>query len=217
MTEIYQEATRLINFPFSLLMVIILGYWILAIIGILDLDILHLPDAHGGADLHIDAGGDADLHVDHGGSNGLATFLHVGEAPLTVILSLLFTFMWGISMTANYYFNKDDNILLGLAYLIPNFLVSVTATGIAVIPIAAFFKKLNDNENVKKDVVGDICTVVTSKVDCESGQCEISTGGAPITVNARTADNEQVLSKGQKAVVVRKNDEGTYIIKSLEE
>jgi len=217
MIEIYQEAIRLINFPFSLLMIIVVAYWALAIIGILDLDILHLPDAHGGLDLHVDAGGEADLHVDHGSANGLFTFLHVGEAPLTVILSLLFTFMWGISMTANHYFNKDDSILLGLGFLIPNFLVSLTATGIAVIPIAAFFRKLNDDQNVKKDVIGDICTVLTSKVDCESGQCEINTGGAPITVNARTAGNEEILSNGQKAVVVRKNDEGTYIIKSLEE
>lgn len=217
MIEIYQEAIRLINFPLSLIMVFVLIYWVLAIIGILDLDILHLPDAHGGPDLHVDTGGGVDLEIDHAPPNGLFTFLHVGEAPLTVILSLLFTFMWGISMTANHYFNKDDSILLGLGFLIPNFLISITATGVAVIPIASVFRKLNDEQTVKKDVMGDICTVLTSKVDCESGQCEISTGGAPITVNARTASNEEILSKGQKAVVVRKTDEGTYIIKSLEE
>lgn len=230
MTEIYQEAIRLINFPLSLVMGIIMIYWVMAIIGVLDLEILNFsPDVDaGGADIDIDGGdldldgGDGDVHVEHGGAEHGALhhifgYLHVGEAPVTVILSMLLTFMWGISMTSNYYFNKGDSILLGLAFLIPNFLVSITATGVAVIPIATVFRKLNDEQNVKKDVVGDICTVLTSKVDCEYGQCEISTGGAPITVNARTANEGEVLSKGQKAVVVRKNDEGTYIIKSLEE
>ena len=223
MIEIYQEAIRLINFPLSLLMVIVIVYWVFAIIGVLDLDILHIStDADvSGPDLHVD-GGDGDVNFEHGGGDHGALhhifgFLHVGEAPVTVILSMLFTFMWGLSMTANHYFNKGDSIWLGLAYLIPNFLVSITATGVAVIPIASLFRKLNDEHNVKKDVVGDICTILTSRVDCESGQCEVTAEGAPITVNARTAEAGEILTKGQKAVVVRKTDEGTYIIKSLEE
>lgn len=104
-----------------------------------------------------------------------------------------------------------------MLYLIPNFILSITATGIAVIPVASFFRKLNGEANVIKNATGEICTVLTTQVDHTSGQAEVSTGGAPITVDARTRDGGETLTKGQKAVVVRRNEDGTYIIKSLEE
>lgn len=222
MQELYQESIRLINFPFSLVFLLVVLYWLLALIGILDHDTLDFcgdvdVDIHGGG--HATPDGHLDGHLDGHDSimNHLGRFLHVGDAPVTVILSLLITFMWSFSMLLNFYFNKGDSLLLGFGYLIPNFVVSITLTGIAVIPAAALFKKLNGNEIVKKDAVGELCEIITSQVDHESGQAEVKTGGAPITVNARTVSKDEILTKGQKAVVVRKNDDGTYLIKALEE
>jgi hypothetical protein len=226
MTELYQEAIRFINFPLSLLMVVVLIYWLMAIIGVLDFNLLDGNvelDVHG--DLDGDFGGDldGDLQADgHGDGHGmfaqLSNFLHVGDAPLTVVLSLLTFFSWTNSMLMNFYFNKADSIMLGVAFLIPNAILSLILSGIVVIPVAVFFRKLAGNENVKKDVLGDSCTVVSGKVDHTSGQAEVSQAGegAPITVNARTGSEDEILTKGQKAVVVRKNDNGTYIIKALE-
>lgn len=212
MTELYTEAIRLINFPFSLLMVLIALYWGFALLGVLDLEVLDCmgPDV----DIDLDTEGHA---VAKGAMGNVAGFLHIGEAPLTVVLSLLVTFMWTISMFANHYFNQGDSLLLGLVFLIPNFIISITATGIAVIPVASFFRKLNGDADVIKNATGQLCTVLTTKVDHETGQAEVRTGGAPITVNARTAVEGEILTKGQKAVVVRKNDDETYTIKSLEE
>lgn len=218
MSEIYTEAIRLINFPFSLLMVLITFYWVFALVGVLDLEVLDFmaPDLELDIDLELDTEAEGHALV-KGSVGGVAGFLHLGEAPLTVILSLLTTFMWSISMFLNHYFNQGGAFWLGLLFLIPNFIVSITATGIAVIPVAGFFRRLNGETNVIKNATGQVCTVLTTRVDHESGQAEVSTGGAPITVNARTSGEGEVLTKGQKAVVVRKNDNGTYIIKSMEE
>ena len=212
MTEIYTDAIRLINFPFSLLMVLIALYWVFAILGVLDLEILDFagPDA----EIDIETEGHA---MAKGAMGDVAGFLHIGEAPLTVVLSLLITFMWSISMFLNHYCNAGDSLLLGMLYLIPNFIVSITATGVAVIPVASFFRKLNGETNVIKNANGQLCTVLTTKVDHVTGRAEVSTGGAPITVDVRTPNPGETLTKGQKAVVVRRNDDGTYIIKSLEE
>jgi len=209
MQELLQESIRLINFPLTLLTGLVLLYWAFAMFGVMNLDFLNFaPDV------------DLDLDVNaapQGFTGHIASFLHVGEAPVIVILSMLITFMWGISMALNHYFNPGDSILLGLLFLIPNFIVSVTLTGIVAIPVSAFFKKLNVEEKIKKDVVGDICKVTTSKVDGKSGQAEVKVTGAPVLFNARTANENEVLTKGQIAVVVRKQDDGTYIIKSFEE
>jgi len=209
MQELLQESIRLINFPLTLLMGLVLLYWAFAMFGALDMDFLNFgPEV------------DLDLDVDvppQGVMGHFSSFLHLGEAPVIVIFSMLITFMWGGSMALNHYFNSGDSILLGLLYLIPNFVVSVTLTGIIAIPVSAFFKKLNVEEKIKKDVIGDICKVASRRVDHKSGQAEVSTNGAPVLFNARTADENETLTKGQKAVVVRKNNNGTYIIKSLEE
>jgi hypothetical protein len=208
MQELLQESIRLINFPLTLLMGLILLYWLLAMFGAMDMHFLHF-DGHTDSHMDVDA-------APHGISGHLASFLHLGEAPVMVILSLLITFMWGGSMTLNHYFNEGDSILLGVVYLIPNFIVGVALTGLIAIPVSAFFSKLNDEENIKKDVIGDICKVVSRQVDEKSGQAEVTMHGAPVLINARTAGNTEFLTKGQKAVVVRKNDDGTYIIKLLE-
>ena len=209
MQELLHESIRLINFPLTLLMGLVLLYWVLAMVGALDLDFLHF-----GGDLHHDI----DVDVAPSGFMGhISAFLHLGEAPVMVILSMLVTFMWGISMASNYYFNPNDSILLGLLFLVPNFVVSITLTGVIAIPVASFFKRLNALEKVKKDVIGDICEVTTSSVDHESGQAEVTLKGAPILINARSTDEKEILKKGQKAVVVRRNDDGSYVIKSLED
>lgn len=209
MQELLQESIRLINFPLTLLMGLVLLYWAFAMFGAMDMDFLNFgPEV------------DLDLDVDApppGVMGHFSSFLHLGEAPVIVILSMLITFMWGFSMALNHYFNPGDSFLLGLLYLIPNFIVSITLTGIVAIPVAAFFKKLNVEETIKKDVIGDICEVASRRVDQRSGQAEVTMQGAPVLFNARTAYENEILTKGQKAVVVRKNDDGTYIIKSLEE
>ena len=201
MHELYQESVRLINFPLTLLVCFVALYWVGVIVGMLDLNLLDF---------------DLDLDIDDPGVLGrMANVLHFGEAPFFVILSFLFTFMWAISLFCNSQWNEADSILIGLLFLIPNVLVSITATSVAVIPAHIIFKKLNHEENLRKDVVGDICEVVTTKVDSQSGQAEVKTESAPVVINARTAD-EEILNKGQQAVVVQKNEDGTYIIKKLE-
>ncbi len=210
MQELLQESIRLINFPLTLLMGLVLLYWALAMFGAMD---MHFLDFAPDLDLDIDV----DISPPQGVFGHFSSFLHLGEAPVMVILSMLITFMWGGSMALNHYFNSGDSVLLGLVYLIPNFIVSVTLTGIVAIPVSAFFKKLNVEEKIKKDVIGDICEVTSRQVDHRSGQAEVTMLGAPVLFNARAADENEILTKGQKAVVVRKNDDGTYIIKSLEE
>lgn len=213
MQELLQESIRLINFPLTLLMGLVLLYWAFAMLGVMDMDFLNVaPDV----DLDLDLDGDVSP-APKGVTGHITSFLHIGEAPAIVILSMLITFMWGFSMTLNHYFNAEDSILLGLLFLIPNFIVSVTLTGIVAIPVSGFFKKLNVEENIKKDVVGDICEVTTRRVDDKSGQAEVKMTGAPVLINARTANANEILTKGQKAVVVLKQDDGTYVIKSLEE
>ena len=203
MQEIFQESIHIINFPFTLLFGFSLLYWLGILLGALDIGIL---------DFDIDLDGDAG-----GVFSKLGHFLHLGEAPSFVVVSLLSIFLWAFAISGNYYFNPEHSVVMALLLAIPNFILSLTITGILLIPIHAAFKKLNDEESVRKDVIGEICEVTTSKVDHDSGQAEVATEAVPVLINARTANQDEIINKNQKAVIVRKNEDGTYIIKGMEE
>lgn len=209
MMELFQESIRPINFPVSCLLVVMTLYWLMVIVGGLDIELLDLShDVDVSHDVEVDANGHAPFGM-------IGQLLHLGEAPVTIVISILITIMWGFSVIGNFYLNKGDSYLLGAGLFAGNMVVSTILTSIVVLPIAAGFRKLQGTE-AKKDVVGDTCRVISTKVDPESGQAEVTIkDGAPIAINART--NSEVLQKGQQAVVVRKNDNGTYLIKSLEE
>lgn len=205
MHELYQEAIRLINFPLTVMVVLVVLYWIFVILGFLDIDLLDF-------DLELDADG-----AEPGFFGKLAQLCHFGDAPFFVILSILFTSLWTISLLLNFYLNPNDSILLGLVFLVPNVAVSLVLTSIVVYPVHLVFKKLNEDDNARKTVVGEICEVTTSRVDRRSGGAAVPTEAAPIVINARTTDDKEILEKGDKAIIVRMNDDGTYIIKKLEE
>ena len=109
MTEIFHESIRVINFPFTVLFGLSLLYWVAALFGAMDFEFL-------------DFDFDLDMDADNPGMFGkLGHYLHFGDTPSFVILSLLFVFMWGFSMTSNYYFNSEDSLL---RYLVLIFLMS---------------------------------------------------------------------------------------------
>ena len=206
MMELFQESLRPINFPLSCLLVVMTLYWLMVIVAGLDIELF---------DFSHDVDMSHEVEGAHAPLGFIGSLLHLGEAPVTIVLSILVTVMWGFSVIGNHYLNQADSYLLGAGLFAGNLVVSTILTSILVLPIAAGFRKLQGTE-AKKDVVGDMCTVISTKVDPASGQAEVSIhDGAPIAINARS--ESEVLTKGQQAVVVRKNDNGTYLIKSLEE
>ena len=133
MPDLLKEAIGLHNLPVTVLLGIMIVYWVLVMIGATDVD-MDGPDVHvdGG---HFDAGHGGDIPDGHGGSDGGMPFgghveghghgahsqghgqapsgfwqtcgrlLHLGEVPLMIVLSVLSLFMWAFSVTANYMFN----------------------------------------------------------------------------------------------------------------
>lgn len=209
MQELFHESIRLINLPFTILTLVLACYWIGVIVGVLDVDLLNF-------DLDLDA----DIGLDPGDAPGpfarLLQFCHFGEAPFFIILSLLTIFMWTLSVLANYHFNPRDSVLLGLAFLVPNLVVSLIATRFVALPIHNLFRRLGTREEDHLKVVGQLCTVVSSRVNPRSGQAEIATGASPILINARTGGETAPIQKGDECVVVGMNSDGTYTIKKLE-
>src|SRR4051812_36522355 len=125
MSEVLAEATRLINLPFTLLLGLILFYWMLVAIGLLDMHLFSDGDFDLHTDAHTDLDGDGDLdfhgdphlHGDkglhlHGGSwwAGPLTFVNVGQVPVMIVVSVLSLCLWVGALLSNYYIARDSEL-----------------------------------------------------------------------------------------------------------
>jgi hypothetical protein len=209
MLEIFTEAIRLVNLPFTVLLGVFVLYWLFVIVGALDSDFGDADADLGGHDGH---DGHHGHHAEDGGFlTGMFHFINLGEAPLMVVLSILSLSMWICSLIANFYFT-EHNALLALAYLVPNLLVSALVTRYVTLPLRPLFRLLRRAEDNHQPMVGRPCRITTSNASSSFGQAEVETNGAPLLIDVRTMDGIS-LPRGSNAVIFREDTErGIYYV-----
>ncbi|MEO8354046.1 MAG: hypothetical protein ABI680_20140 [Chthoniobacteraceae bacterium] len=226
MMEVFSEAIRLVNLPFTLLLGLVVFYWFLVALGMLDIhlfsDVGH--DLHTDGDMDMDAHADAhtETETDHDGGAVHAgawwadalTFVNVGQVPVMVVFSVLSLCLWLGAMIGSFYFSKGS-ALISLALLLPNFIFAAVLTRYLTKPLKPLFKMLTRDYDEKVEIIGSQCKVISFSANAAGGQAEVQTSGAPIVLNVRTLD-DAVLPKGATAVVVREDKEhGLHFIAPL--
>lgn len=199
------------SFPtvvFTVLLGVILLYWLLAILGAVDIDVL-----------------DMDLDVDTdisnvGGLTGLLSTLGLSGPPVTVTLSVLTILSWLFS-----YFSSAYLLVLvpwdmfrefiGAGLLVGCFIVSIPVTAQVIKPLKGLF--VVHSAKSKSHFIGATCKITTLEVSETFGQAEIDDGQARIIVSVR-ANTPNALTKGDKAKVTSYDKEkGTYEVVLEEE
>lgn len=217
MTELFHEAFRLVNFPFTVLLILVVLYWLLVALGAIggpaadaDIDVSH--DAHIDHDVDIDTmhhnvEGNHHAHHSDGGSwyGNMLKFVNLGDVPVMVVLSVLILAMWAFGIFANAYWTGGSAILTAV-FLVVNVGVSIVLTRYATMPLKPLFRMLNKQYDEKVEIIGQHCRIVSLEATPEFGQAEIVTNGAPITINVRTL-NDATLTKGDLAVIVREDSD----------
>lgn len=243
MHEVLTESIRWVNLPFTVLLGIVVLYWVMVGLGVLDMTLFGDFDADVGVDGHFDANGHVDTDVgDHplvpgdptGASAGdgqpfhkeigadqngsfiiqALSFLNVGQVPLTLIISVLSVFLWCGSILANRYLTGGSGLLAAVV-LVPNLAIAVIATRYFTLPLRPIFRKLGRDRDERVELIGQRCTITTTEATPSFGQAEIKTEGAPLLLNVRTI-NDAHLVKGETAIVVRiDNDRSLYFVAPL--
>jgi hypothetical protein len=192
--ELLRVSVQPINLPFTILLILVVFYWLLAVAGFLSTEGFD-GDLHGPAD--------ADLEGIHHFSplHWIMKFLHVGEAPLMAILSVLVVCGWAFSVLANYHLNPGGSLGLGLLLLIPNLFISGLLTRFLTKPLRVVFKMLNKDYDAHEKMVGQVCTVTTSEVNAKFGQATVEVKGAPLVLQVRTSNGE-TLRRGDRALII---------------
>lgn len=205
MTEFISVVSGFPTVVFTILLGGIFLYWVLAIVGAVDIDVL---------DLDVDLDTDVDTDASGvGGLTGLLATLGLSGPPVTVILSLLIVLSWLFSYFSSAHLLSlfPSGILhyaVGAVVSTLCFVLAIPITAVIIKPLKGMF--VVHGAKSKSHYIGSLCKITTLEVTEKFGQAEIDDGEAGIIISVRNA-NPQALKKGDKAVVISYDqNKGTY-------
>ncbi len=172
----------------SVLLLIVLFYWMLVIVGALDLELPFLNLS--GANLF----------------NGLLSLVGLGGVPFAISLSLIVLASWGLVVMATAWLIQPlDSVWrypLGGLLLAAGLFLGLPLAALLLYPLRGFF--VSRPLLAAQDLVGKICVISTSEVDEGFGQAVYRQGGTHLTLAVR-ANSPNPLKNGDKALIVDYN------------
>lgn len=181
---------------FSTLLGVVLVYWFLALIGVVDFD-------NASVDIETDVQADADAE-DIGELAAFLVAFGLNGVPFSVVVTLMTLIAWTFSCLAGMWLlplvpTSILQIVAGTGVLLVSLTVSVLITARAIRPMRGLFvmhRALSNN-----DLVGQSCIVLTTSVDENFGRAEVSTRGAGLNIRVWSVSPNQ-LSKGARAIII---------------
>lgn len=204
-----EDFTELLRFAFSgvnviptAMLLMMLLYWILAIIGLFDFDFFDV-------DIDLEAG-DATGPLD-----ALAVFINLGEVPVALAFSLIILNFWIIAMLTHYLPINVEGLLAGIL-LVPEFLLSMFITRFEIKPLKSIFKRDQSKNDVQESILKRRCVMITDLSTGRLGQAKVKAKGAAYVINVKAEFENETFIKNDIAFVFRKDaNDVYYITKSL--
>ena len=197
MTPFHQTVTSFPTVIYTVLLIVCALYWVVAVAGIVDLEILD-----------IDMDGDIDAADSDSIQEGIAGLLHrlgLAGVPLTIVVTLISIVGWllcyystffGATLVPNFWPIK---LVVGLIVFLVATYIAILVTAQLIKPLRTMFKKLDYDET--KYILGQVVIVRSGLVDQKRGEAELDDGGAGLILNIR-ATGDDTFSKGDEVVVV---------------
>ncbi len=192
MDPFYQNISSFPTAIFTFVLAICVLYWLLAVLGAVDIDVLNI---------------DVDLRNEATTPNAMAGVMlkfGLNSVPVTIILSFLSLFGWLLSYYSMHYLSPliPEGLLtylFGFLVLIIAFWLAVLLTAMIVKLLSPFFKKLD--QQTFRHILGQSAVVRTSKVTDSFGEAFLDDGGAGLILKVRSSENRSFV-KGDKVVLL---------------
>lgn len=199
MPELLKNAFTGVNIIPTVLLILVVLYWIIAIIGVLDFDFL-----------------DFDFDLDGGDASGplyaLLAFLNAAELPFMFVFSILVLNFWIIAMLM-YYLPIASGGLVNTVLLIPAMILSMFITKFVSFPLKFILKYSSMQDNRGNEVIGQLCILKCDVKNGRLGQAEIQRDGASTVINVKSEYEVESFHKYEIALVIRKDiDKNMYYI-----
>jgi hypothetical protein len=198
MTDFLSVAFGYPTAVFTALLCVVVVYWLLAIVGLVDFD-------HGHMEFHPHVDGDIG---DIGTLAGFLVAMGLNGVPFSVVVSLVVLAAWTVcAMLATWLLPLVPTAVLtfavGTAMLLGSLGVALPISAAAVRPLRKLFVTHNAISNAT--LVGQTCRIVTQTVDEKFGRAEVDGSGASINIRV-WATTPNRLVKGSIARIVEYDD-----------
>ena len=185
--------------PASVLVCLLVVYVVVAILGLIDLD-LGLGDVFE-MDADVDPGS-----VDHGGmfgGIGAATlrWMNLQRLPLILWLAVFIVVFWPLSYGLWYGFDTkryEPTLITSLLLVIRNGVIAIGITKFVTAPLNRVFKPAETYG--PSHLIGRRCVVSSVEVDAKYGQAEYPTDAAPLLLNICT--DGETLPRGTRVEII---------------
>ncbi|RXF06821.1 OB-fold-containig protein [Pseudoalteromonas sp. PS5] len=173
---------------FSTLLLIVILFWIIALLGLVDLDILE---------------SDVDIEANTASSSSYWQ-LAFGGVPLSISLSIIISLGWIISLYTQQLFayllgNGISYYLIGTVFMLASLIVALPLTALLVRPLRRFFE--SQETTSKHALVGLECTIATSRVSSTFGQARVYIQGTEQLIEIRS-DEDNTFTIGDSALLI---------------
>ncbi|QOC94669.1 OB-fold-containig protein [Micromonospora craniellae] len=184
-----------LSFPtvlFSFLLVVVVGYWLLVLTGVLDL----------GDDLDVD-----------GGAGTFLAGVGLGGVPSAIIFSLLVAVAWFVSLAGTVLLDglglgAGTRIAVSIGVLLVAAFCAWVVTRLIAVPLARLFP--TDTASSRHTFVGRLCVVRTGTVTADFGQAEVTAAdGSSAVVQVRQPGDEK-MTVGSSALIYDYDTEGEF-------
>ncbi|MEM7602974.1 MAG: hypothetical protein AAF357_16375, partial [Verrucomicrobiota bacterium] len=166
MIDLIQESLLPINLPFTILLGAVAAYWIIGLIGLVDLDGLDSLGV-GEADGIDSAGSEEGAHSVFGSLfHGIMKFIGASDAPLIFVISLFSVFLWALNVTGNHYFNPGFEGGRATLLLLPVVVGAFVLTRLLVVPLRPLMKIVRTSEK-PAEIIGASGRVRSASLDAE--------------------------------------------------
>jgi len=196
--QLWQLATSPVNLPLTVLMGLVILYWIASMLSGLDLD----------SDVDLDLDAEVGDVAGIGSAIGVLSFFNIGLVPLSILMSVFVFTAWLTSLLVTGFLPER---VAGLGYLLylPNLVWAALATKTITSPIARGMRRMIREERTKRSVVAKIGHMLSDNDGVRLSQCEIPTDGAPYRVNVK-ARAGCFIPKGTRVLVIERSEDGNF-------
>ncbi|MES2440362.1 MAG: hypothetical protein V4584_14935 [Verrucomicrobiota bacterium] len=203
--ELWEQAILPWNLPITILLGLVVLFWMLKILTGADLD-----------------SGDGDLDVDDASaetgdlSTDLLRVVNAGAVPLTIVLSVLILVMWMASVLLNYYLNPEQDSVRSVGCFIASLAIAVIGTKVITQPLVPLMRRLKAAEDTAP-VIGETGIVRSIEIDSRYGQVEVlRPHGAPAILNSRLDPDADPIPRGTPVAIVSfDRPSGIYLVRAL--
>lgn len=237
MIEFLNEIVNYVNLPVTMLLIMMLLYWLMIMVGVFGFDSFDFDfdadaDIALDGDIGIDADGDFGVDTSAGSPEAASTsfsgsttsgnegafravfeYFYLGEVPIVIIASFFVFYWWILTIITNHFWNADQQLLTSLLFLVPNVFISMMAMRYTMIPFAVIFRKPEPENKTRETLLGMIGVVKTSEITDSFGQIEVQRkDDVEIILNVRTSPGKK-LGKGDAAKIVSyDHSDGTFLV-----